>query len=797
MKTPALHAALFATTLTFSGGALSGAPASAEVIPGIPGNDGRGAVPVLRVPGRGLVKLQGIDAHRLLVGKAADPALTVLKEIAARSGVALRLVRPVFPGWALVELRDPRAPDALPDEDRTLALLEQVAADPAVAKVADDKWYRKLAAPNDARYGEMWNLDVIGAETAWTYTKGASTQRIGVVDTGLLRAHEDVGARAVAGYDFVTQNGTDGNGRDADYNDTGDACPAQGQNESSFHGTHVAGTMAASTNNGLGVAGLNWNAGLVIARGLGACGGDVVDIMEGAAWLAGASINNVPAIGANKVSVMNLSLGSAESCSSYEQDVVDYITQQGVVFVAAAGNDGGAVGSPANCTGSIAVAAHGPNRTVTQYSSFGTQIAIVAPGGDTSFGSEYGILSSIGPTSTRYAFNEGTSMAAPHVAGAISLMQALDPTLTSAQIVTLMQNNGASCTSCSGKKALDLGATLAAISAVGPIDPAPVDPPLADDAYEENDLFTTAKLLACGAAVSLVAGEDDFDWFLVTAPAGAALTVRIHALQDDDLDLYAATGGSLPDDVIGSSETTTGDEGLSGTSDGSTLAFLVAPYNDPDTGEKASGPYQLTVECVDGDTAPVDDEPTDPTDPAGPGTTDPTDPGTDDGALEDGALEDDALEDNDAADRAQPLFCGQQRDLVANDDDWFAVDVRDLDDVVVRAKADGTKLELELLGPGDAVLGSASDVDAQVQAQGLAKGTYLVHVKPVDGAGAYALTVDCLPQVTDLDVQGGCSAAGGGTAASFIALLAALGARGRRLRRQVCAARCSSTTLVA
>src|SRR5581483_6962281 len=91
----------------------------------------------------------------------------------------------------------------------------------------------------------------------------------------------------------------DGDGRDDDYDDPGDAC---GNEPSSFHGTHVAGTIGATANNGKGVAGLNWNAGLVIARVLGRCGGSDVDIMEGSAWLAGAHIDGVPDVGADQVS---------------------------------------------------------------------------------------------------------------------------------------------------------------------------------------------------------------------------------------------------------------------------------------------------------------------------------------------------------------------------------------------------------------------------------------------------------------------------------------------------------------
>src|SRR5262249_40636771 len=160
----------------------------------------------------------------------------------------------------------------------------------------------------------------------------------------LDRSHEDVGQRAVGGFDFISDAGTgnDGNGRDSDFNDAGDACPQFGSGDS-FHGTHVAATIGATADNGVGVVGLNWNAGLVIARAVGVCGGDIVDIGEAAVWLAGGHIDNVPDVGANKVSVMNLSLGSDQTCSQFEQDAVDFVNAQGSIFVVAAGNSAGPV----------------------------------------------------------------------------------------------------------------------------------------------------------------------------------------------------------------------------------------------------------------------------------------------------------------------------------------------------------------------------------------------------------------------------------------------------------------------
>jgi len=398
-------------------------------------------------------------------------------------------------GWAFVQVRPPGV-TRVPTESETRALLARLRSDDAVSDVTEDKWMRPLLTPNDPGLPQMWHFEIINAEAAWNRTQGLTTQRVGIIDTGLVRTHEDVGNRAVGGFDFITSGSTanDGGGRDNDFNDPGDSCGGP----STFHGTHVAGTIGAAADNGTGVVGLTGTAGLVMPGALGVCGGDLVDIGEGAGWLAGGAVDNVPAVGGNRVSVMNLSLGSDSQCSGFEQDVVNFVDGEGVVFVAAAGNNGGAVGSPANCNGAVTVAAHGPSRALTGYSSFGSEVEIVAPGGDLSFGQEGGVLSSIGPNPDFYTFQQGTSMASPHVAGAISLMQALNSTLTRSEIVSILQSTGTTCQNCGTKKAMLLDAALAAVPApTDPVDPPPVDPvdpPLTgEDPLEENDSFARSE----------------------------------------------------------------------------------------------------------------------------------------------------------------------------------------------------------------------------------------------------------------------------------------------------------------
>lgn len=559
---------------------------------------------VTLVPGRALVKVKGIDDANLLhftKGDSADGR--ALQDIAKRHGLTLSFVRASLFGWAVVDVRDVHdeggAIDVIPTERETRALIARLATDDAIDLVAEEGWMRPLRTPNDPLLGQMWHLDQIGAKQAWDRTVGTSSQRVGVIDTGLVRAHPEFAGRVAGGFDFVgsASAGNDGTGRDADFNDAGDACNGGGN---SFHGTHVAGTMAAATDNGAGIAGLNWNAGLVIARALGRCGGSTVDIMEAAAWMAGARINGVPDVGSNKVSVMNLSLGSAGRCSSFEQQMIDFVTSSGTVMVVAAGNDGGAVGSPANCRGTVAVGAVGPTNARTGYSSFGAELAVMAPGGDQSFRGG-GVLSTLG---TGFGSQQGTSMASPHVAGAISLIQAVQPTLNRAGIVDLLRRTGASCTNCQGIPAIRIGAALASIggTTTPPPAPAPTTPPPAtttpagDDQWEENDTAAAATRAQCGINEGrLVAGASDQDWFVFTPPAGQRIAIDLDGGPSVDLDLYIVSDDGRT--ILARSEGTTGVERLSGNASGRALRVLVNPYTDSQRGVAHTGAYRLTIRC--------------------------------------------------------------------------------------------------------------------------------------------------------------------------------------------------------
>ncbi|MEW5854778.1 MAG: S8 family peptidase [Myxococcota bacterium] len=589
---------------------------------------------------------------QLLVKWRLTPTNAVLAAASKRTHLTLSTVRRLHGDWLLVEVRSDVG-SAL-TETETARALTRLTRDPAVAQAQVDRWYRPLVTPNDPAFPSMWHLRILGAEEAWEHTQGTSAQRVGVVDTGTVRAHEELNAKDLTGHDFISvpQVSADGDGRDAEWDDPGDGANCGGGFQpSTFHGTHVAGTILASTDNGVGLSGINWNARLVTARTLGRCGGFLSDVLDGARWLAGANVPGVPDIGENKVSVINLSLGGAGPCGAYEQEVFDDIHARGVIAVAAAGNDGGDVNSPANCNGVVTVAAHGPgaSRPLAPYSSFGSTVDIVAPGGAIQTSLEQGVYSSLGPDPTGYGWYQGTSMATPHVAGAISLMLSLNPALTRDDVVALLQQTGVDCGGCQGRKSLQLDAVVAEVGGFVPPEPPQVDagPPLVDDGYEENDFFENAAPIACGDVLDLVYLREDPDWFQLRVAEDTVVTVTLQAVQPtNNLDLFLASAPG-PSGILLSSAGPTGEEQLQFEAPGGALGLGVVSNG-------GNALYRLTVDCPP--QPPVPD--------AGP----PPD-------ASGGVPGDDSLEPNNTILTARPIGCGSMLTLTAaqTDDDWFSV----------------------------------------------------------------------------------------------------------------------------
>jgi subtilisin family serine protease len=388
----------------------------------------------------------------------------------------------------LVTLSEPVGADAMGD---VIAAIER---DPDVVYAEPNVLARTQLVPDDPSYASgQWSLRQpqlgtygVNAAAAWDVTTGSATVNVAVLDTGSL-AHPDMAGRFSGGYDFVSgSNSNDGGGRDTDPSDPGDWC---GTGPSSWHGLHVAGTIGAATDNGVGVAGLDWSARIVPVRVLGTCTGSLLDIADGLRWAAGLAVSGVPANTA-PAKVLNLSLGGSGACPVTFQSAVDDVTATGAVVVAAAGNQSGDVSNvwPANCDDVITVGATNRVGSLASYSNFGAAVDIAAPGGD-SDGS--GAILSTGnagattPGAHTYTSKAGTSMATPHVSGVLSLMLSIDPSLTPAQLLAILQSTatpfpfGSSCTTgICGAGIVDAAAAVQTIAGLPTTVPAfvPIEP---------------------------------------------------------------------------------------------------------------------------------------------------------------------------------------------------------------------------------------------------------------------------------------------------------------------------------
>ncbi|MFN8479298.1 MAG: S8 family serine peptidase [Kouleothrix sp.] len=432
--------------LFFASGLLAVAPASAA-----PARFA-GTSPVWQL----IVTLQPA-ADRASRDNAQRPAL--LDALSARAGTQLSYARAMSGGAHVLRL-----PAAMP-----VAQAEQIAArlraDPGVLSAEPDYMNHIMAAPNDPLFSQQWDFGPVSSgganiEAAWAYTTGDPNLTIAVIDTGIRAEHPDLAGRLVAGkgYDFISFSAiaNDGNGRDADPTDPGDwvdpnECGDGDFNfyPSSWHGTHVAGTIAAVGNNGVGVAGINWQSKLLILRALGKCGGTLSDIADAMRWAAGIAVPGVPA-NTHPARVINMSLGgNAFGCPQTYQSAINDVVARGTVVVVAAGNEDQptSISTPANCNNVIVVGATTHQRTRASYSNYGPEVDISAPGGEQSFSNDpEGILSTLNDGSTTpgksvYRFYQGTSMATPHVVGVASLILSLDSSLTPAQVENILKNN--------------------------------------------------------------------------------------------------------------------------------------------------------------------------------------------------------------------------------------------------------------------------------------------------------------------------------------------------------------------
>ena len=347
----------------------------------------------------------------------------------------------------------------------TLSVIKQLKKRKDLRAVSPNFVRRSCRVPNDLYFNLQWHYDMIHLPEAWEFLTESRDVVVAVVDTGVLFGHPDLSPVLTStGYDFVSSSSLEGNepesekgGIDPNPEDPGDEITGG----SSFHGSHVAGTIAAATDNQIGVAGVSWNTARIMPlRALGLGGqGTSYDVLQAVRYAAGLP-NDSGTIPPRRADIINLSVGG-EGYWSEAQTLYREVSESGIIVVAAAGNRGTDEKSyPAAYEGVFSVSAVDFSSNLAYYSNFGETIDIAAPGGDStsdlnSDGYPDGVLSTVGDDTSGsvvlgYGFSQGTSMAAPHLAGVAALMKSVWPEMTYNDFYGLLR---------SGQLTTDFGST--------------------------------------------------------------------------------------------------------------------------------------------------------------------------------------------------------------------------------------------------------------------------------------------------------------------------------------------------
>ncbi|MFF3403843.1 S8 family serine peptidase [Streptomyces sp. NPDC002659] len=520
----------------------------------------------------------------------------------AETGESLSFERRLAGGAALIDLGGETSKQDVAE------VMAAFRADSSVASVEPDiRAYAMAVTPNDTEYTKQWDLfEATGGMNvpgAWDKATGSGVN-VAVIDTGYA-AHSDVAANVISGYDFISTSADarDGNGRDSDAKDEGDWNATDGEcgtgskaSNSSWHGTHVAGTIAATTGNSKGVAGIAYNAKIQPVRVLGKCGGSSADIADAITWASGGTVPGVPA-NPTPAKVINMSLGGASStCPSVYQNAINGAVSRGTTVVVAAGNsNANASGfTPANCANIINVASTSREGNRSFYSNYGSIVDVAAPGGETRRATdtpgtvttpENGILSTLNSGATtqsteNYKPYQGTSMAAPHIAGLAALLKSAKSTLTPAEIEAAIKSNArplpGTCTGGCGTGIADATKTVNAVTGTtgGTTFSNTTDVSISDNSTSTSSIAVTG----------------------LTGNAPAALKVAV--------DIKHTWRGDLVIDLIAPDGTV---RNLKASSGSDSADNVLATYTVDASSEVASGTWKLQVRDVaSGDTGYID-----------------------------------------------------------------------------------------------------------------------------------------------------------------------------------------------
>ncbi|WP_444929053.1 S8 family peptidase [Microbulbifer sp. SSSA002] len=477
------------------------------------------------------------------VGKAATMATETVEKASRRAGHKMRHLRRMATGAQVMRLEGRK------NRSEVNAIIERLKQDPDVEYAEPDLIMQAMAEPNDPSYLNQWHYyestGGLNLPEAWDVTQGDGVV-VAVLDTGYL-PHADLIDNILPGYDMISDTfvSVDGDERDDDPTDPGDwyeagTCDESSESDSSWHGTHVAGTIAGVTNNNMGIAGVAYEAKIVPVRVLGRCGGYTSDIADGIIWGAGGSVSGLPT-NENPAQVLNLSLGGSGSCDTTTQSAIDTARGLGATVVVAAGNSGANAGqySPASCEGVITVAATDRTGGRSYYSNYGSVVDVAAPGGAQSYANDPdGILSTYNNGSTdagsdSYYYSQGTSMAAPHVAGAAALIYAVDPDVTPDEVESILTSTArsfpSSCNNC-GAGIVDAAAAVAMASG--------------DDSSDDSGDDSDSGSDSSWTATNLSGSEGNWDRYSIDIEAGtSSLTVEISG-GSGDADLYLRHGSN-------------------------------------------------------------------------------------------------------------------------------------------------------------------------------------------------------------------------------------------------------------